>query len=294
MKRIAVVGVGLLGSAVASRLLQGGFQVAGYDTRPEVLQALAGAGLRAADSIADAVRDAELVFTVLPSLEAAEAVMSGAGGLCATAARGTVVCQMSTISPELARRLGEAAEGAGMPFLDTPISGTSAMVARGDSTLLVGGDAVLAERCQPVFSAVSARTVHMGPVGAATLAKLVTNLLVALNTAALAEALVLGEKGGLKADKMLELLSHSAAASRMMDIRGPLMAAGDYPPQMKLDLFLKDIRLMMEAGERLGVALPLTGTAQQLYQQASLAGLDGKDLAVVKTELERMAGMAKA
>lgn len=293
VQRIGVVGVGLLGSAVTGRLLQGGFQVAGYDIRPEQTQALSGQGLRVATSVADAARDAELVFMVLPSLDAAESVVTGPGGLAESAAQGTVICQMSTISPELTRRLAEAAEARGLPFLDTPISGTSAMVARGDSTLLVGGDAALAQRCAPVFSAVAARTVHMGPVGAASLAKLVTNLLVALNTASLAEALVLGEKGGLPAERMLELLSGSAASSRMMDIRGPLMAAGEYPPQMKLDLFLKDIRLMLEAGQHLGVSLPLTATAQQLYVQADKAGLSGQDLAVVKTELERMAGMGK-
>jgi 2-hydroxy-3-oxopropionate reductase len=293
MKQVAIIGVGLLGSAVASRLLEGGFQVAGYDTRPEQVKALAGRGLRAAGSIAEAVRGAELVFTVLPSLESAQAVMSGAGGLASSAARGTVICQMSTISPELTGTLAAAAQAAGLPFLDTPMSGTSAMVARGDCTLLVGGDEALAKRCQPVFSAVAPRTVHMGPVGAATLAKLVTNLLVALNTAALAEALVLGEKGGLQADRLLAMLSGSAAASRMMDIRGPLMASGEYPPQMKLDLFLKDIRLMLEAGQHLGVQLPLTAAAQRLYAEAAKAGRSGQDLAVIKTELERMAGMAR-
>lgn len=293
LQRIGVVGVGLLGSAVAGRLLQHGFVVAGYDTRPEQTRQLAGRGLRAAASVADAAREAELVFMVLPSLEAAEAVLAGPGGLAESAAPGTVICQMSTISPELTRKLAAAAGARGLSFLDTPISGTSAMVASGDSTLLVGGDPELARRCEPVFSAVAARTQHMGPVGAATLAKLVTNLLVALNTAALAEALVLAEKGGLPAGPMLELLSRSAAGSRMMDVRGPLMAAGEYPAQMKLDLFLKDIRLMREAGERLGAPLPLTTTAQQLYVQANDAGHGAEDLAVVKTELERTAGLDK-
>jgi 3-hydroxyisobutyrate dehydrogenase-like beta-hydroxyacid dehydrogenase len=294
VKRIGIVGVGLLGSAVASRLLQGGFQVAGYDTRPEQTQALATRGLRVATGIGEAARGAELVFMVLPSLESAEAVVTGPGGLAEAAARGTVLCQMSTISPELTTRLAQAAEARGLPYLDTPMSGTSAMVARGDCTLLTAGDEALARRCAPVFDAIAARTVHMGPVGAAALAKLVTNLLVALNTAALAEALVLGEKGGLKTERLLELLSNSAAASRMMDIRGPLMAARAYPAQMKLELFLKDIRLMLEAGERLGVQLPLTATAQRLYAQTAQAGFAGEDLAVVKTELERLAGIGAA
>lgn len=294
MKRIGIVGVGLLGSAVASRLLAGGFQVTGYDTRPEQLDALAAQGLRAAGSIAEAARGAEAVFTVLPSLESAEAVIAGSAGLAGTAAKGTVVIQMSTLSPELVKRLAQAVEAAGLAFLDAPISGTSAMVARGDCTILTGGDPALAQRCAPVLSAIAPRTVHMGPVGAAALAKLVTNLLVALNTVAAAEALVLAAKGGLAPQAMLELLGGTAASSRMLEIRGPLMAKGEYPPQMKLDLFLKDIRLMLEAGEQLGVPLPLTTAAQRLYAAAADADRAGQDLAVVMTELERMAGVERS
>ncbi len=292
MRNIGIIGVGLLGGAVAGRLLEAGFAVSGYDTRPEQSKALAGRGLRAAASIADAAKGAEAVFTVLPSLAAAEAVIAGKGGLAETAAKGTLILQMSTISPELTVRLAKAAEARGLVFLDTPISGTSAMVTRGDSILMTGGDAAVAKRCEKVFAAFAKRTVHMGPVGSAMLAKLVTNLLVALNTVALAEALVLGAKGGLTTKAMLELFRGTAADSRMLEIRGPLMEAGDYPPQMKLDLFLKDISLMLQEGQRLGVALPMTDTAQRLYQEAAGAGLAGQDLAVVKTTLERMAGLA--
>jgi 3-hydroxyisobutyrate dehydrogenase-like beta-hydroxyacid dehydrogenase len=125
----------------------------------------------------------------------------------------------------------------------------------------------------------------------ASLAKLVTNLLVALNTAALAEALVLSAKGGLKPAKMLEALAGTAASSRMMEIRGPLMAAEEFPPQMKLDIFLKDIRLMIEEGQRLEVPLPLTSTAQKLYIAASDTGAGSQDLAVVMKTLKRLAGL---
>jgi len=131
----------------------------------------------------------------------------------------------------------------------------------------------------------------MGAVGMASLAKLATNLLVALNTAALAEALVLAAKGGLDPAMLLNALTDSAADSHMMEVRGPLMVAGDFPPQMKLDLFLKDLRLMLEEGERLGVPLPLTSTAQQLYAATAAAGSGSQDLAVVITRLAQMAGL---
>jgi 3-hydroxyisobutyrate dehydrogenase-like beta-hydroxyacid dehydrogenase len=293
MRRIGLVGVGLLGSAVATRLLQHGFEVVGYDTRATQLDALRSQGLRAAASVAEAAADADAVFIILPSLESVEAVVCGPGGLVETAPRRTVLIQMSTISPELTRRLHTAAAAAGLPFLDAPISGTSAMVARGDCTILVGGDPALVQRCRPIFDAIAQQTVHLGAAGMAALAKLVTNLLVALNTAALAEALVLATKGGLDPATLLAAIQHSAGSSRMLDVRGPLMVSGAFPPQMKLDLFLKDLRLMLEEGQRLSVPLPLTSVAQQLYAAAAEAGAGAEDLAVVIMQLERMAGLTR-
>lgn len=293
MRRIGIVGVGLLGSPVASRLLQSGFEVTGYDTRPEQLEALAPQGLRAAATIAEAAMGAEAVFTILPSLESVEAVIGGPGGLIETAPGKSIILQMSTISPNLTRRLHKTALAKGLGFLDAPMSGTSAMVAHGDCTILVGGDPGHFQRCRPVFDAITQRTVHVGGAGMASLAKLVTNLLVALNTAALAEALVLGAKGGLNPAMMLEALAGTAASSRMMEIRGPLMAAEEFPPQMKLDIFLKDIRLMLEEGHRLGAPLPLTSTAQQLYTAASEAGEGSQDLAAVMKTLKRLAGLTR-
>ncbi len=294
MRRIGIVGVGLLGSAVAARLLQGGYEVIGYDTRLEPLQALAPQGLRAASSIAEAAEGCDAVFTILPSLESVEAVFLDPRGLVKVAPRETVLIQMSTISPQLTQRLAEAAKAGEVRFLDAPMSGTSAMVERGDCTILVGGDAGSVSACQPVFSAIASRVVQVGGIGSASLAKLATNLLVALNTAALAEALVLGAKGGIEHAQMLEVLQGTAASSRMMEIRGPSMVTGSFQPQMKLSLFLKDLRLMLEEAKRLGVSLPLTRTAQELYVAAGEAGLGPEDLASVIIQLERMAGFDRA
>lgn len=293
MKRIGIIGVGLLGSAVASRLLQAGFEVMGHDVRREQVAALAAQGLRAAGSVAEAGAGASAVITVLPSLESVDAVIRGKGGLIETLPRGAIIAQMSTISPALARDLAAAAATAGLGFLDAPVSGTSAMVARGDCTFFVGGEPAVAETCRPIFDAVGKRTIHIGAAGSASLVKLATNLMVGLNTAAVAEALVLGIKGGLDPARLLEILRESAATSRMVEVRGPLMVGHRFDPQMKIDLFLKDFRLMLEEGARLGVALPLTSLAQQLCTAASAAGHGSEDLAAMITTLEAMAGIRR-
>ena len=293
MRRVAVVGVGLLGSAVVRRLLAAGFEVAGHDTRATQLSALAASGLRPARSAAEAADGADAIFTILPSLEVVEAVIAGPRGLVAPAPRGATVLQMSTISPPLTRRLGEAAGARGLGFLDTPMSGTSGMVERGDCTIYVGGDPARAKACQPVFDAIARKTVHVGDVGAASLAKLVTNMLVILNTVSLAEALVLGAKGGLDPGRLVEVLKESAGGSRMVDVRGPLMASRRFEPQMTLDLFLKDFKLMIEEGLRLGVPLPLTSLAQQLVSATVASGHAAEDLSAVITTLETMAGLKR-
>lgn len=291
MRRIGIIGVGLLGTAVASRLLKGGFEVTGFDTRPEQVQALRAQGLRSATSIAEACVGADAVFTILPSLDSVEAVVRGPGGLLETAPREATLIQMSTISPDLTRRLGEAAQAKGLSFLDSPMSGTSAMVAKGDCVIIVAGDPARFEQCRPIFDAIARRTFHVGAIGMASLAKLATNLLVGLNTVALAEALVLAAKGGLSPARLVEILKESAAASKMLDIRGPLMAERRFEPQMKMDLFLKDFKLMLEEGQHLGVALPLTSLAYELCIATTAAGHREEDLAAIIKTFERLAGM---
>ena len=293
MKRIGIIGVGLLGSAVASRLLKGNFEVKGHDTRSGQIAALQAQGLRPANSVAEAAAEADAVFTILPSLETVETAILGAGGLIETAPRSCAIIQMSTISPDLTRRLAIAASANGHGYLDAPMSGTSAMVERGDCAIFVGGDRALAQSCRPVFDAIAKKTHYVGAAGMASLAKLATNLLVGLNTAALAEALVLGAKGGLAPALLLDILKQSAAASKMVDIRGPLMVSHRFDAQMKVDLFLKDFKLMLEEGRRLGVPLPLTSITQQLATATAVAGRGEEDLAAIVTTLEQLAGLGQ-
>jgi len=291
MKRIGIIGVGLLGSAVAARLLRAKFEVKGYDTRPEQVNSLHARGLIAAASVADVAAEADAVFTILPSLESVEATFLGTGGLIEAAPHSCTLIQMSTISPELTRRLGAAASAKGLAFLDAPMSGTSAMVERGDCAVFVAGDRAQAAACQTVFDAIAKKTVYAGDIGMASLAKLATNLLVGLNTAALAEAFVLGAKGGLAPAALFEILKDSAADSKMLEVRGPLMVSRRFDAQMKIDLFLKDFKLMLEEGRRLEVPLPLTSVIQQLATATAAAGRGDEDLAAIVTTFELLAGL---
>ena len=290
MSTIGIVGLGLLGHAIASRLIKAGHTVIGFDVLPDRVSALTAMGGTPASSAAAVAQSAEAVCTLLPSLATAEAVILGAGGILAGARPDLAVIQMSTISPTLTERLAREVTARGLGFLDCPVSGTSSMVERGDGIFFVGGDRALFERWQPVLESVLARAVLVGRVGQAMVLKLVANLLVALNSAAAAEALTLARKAGLDLPLALDVLNASAGASSMLKVRGPMIVRGEFPAQMKLDLFMKDIHLMQEAATAVGAPLPFTDLAERLYAAAQAQGHGGEDLAVVVTALDSASG----
>jgi len=289
MTTVGIVGLGLLGHAVASRLRGAGHAVIGHDIVPACVERLVGLGGVAAKSAAEVARGSELVCTILPSLVAVEEAILGPEGVAAGARAGQTICQISTISPGLTERLARETAARGLAFLDCPISGTSGMVAQGQGVFFVGGDPALYARWRPLLEAILPSAVHIGPAGQAMLLKLVANLLVALNSAAVAEALAMATRGGLDAARVVEVLSTGAATSRMLEVRGPLMARRDFPAQMKLDLFMKDLHLIQNAAGAVGSPLPLTDAAERLYAAALEAGHGTEDLAVVITALERAA-----
>lgn len=288
---VAVVGVGLLGTAVSGVLIDAGREVIGVDVLPEKLAALKARGGRTARSPAEAARSAREVFVVLPTLEAVEEAITGPEGVLAGASKETVIIQMSTISPGLAVRMDEAARARGAALLDAPVSGTSGMVARRDCVVTVGGEKTAFERCRPVLETIAKKVFHVGPCGSGSFLKLVTNLVMGLNGVVLAEGLTLARRAGLDPAQTVEILSHGAAASKILEVRGPLMAEGRFDPLMKIDLFLKDIRLILESAQALHVPLPLTGTMQQLYTAAFAAGQAKDDLAGIVRVFEAMAGL---
>jgi putative dehydrogenase len=284
---VGIIGLGLLGHAVASRLLAAGQQVVGHDVLPEKVEALAALGVRPAPSAEAVAQAADPVCTLLPSLAAVEEAILGPTGILARARPGQTVVQMSTISRGLTERLAREVGARGLAFLDCPVSGTSAMVARGEGILFVGGPSAAFDRWRPLLETILPRAVHVGEAGQATVVKLAANLLVGLHTAAAAEVLDLVRKAGLDPGRILEILAASAGTSRMLELRGPMIVRDQFPPQMKLDLFLKDLGLILDAGRQVGASLPLTALAQQLYVAAAAAGRGGEDLAVVATALEK-------
>ena len=285
---VGVIGLGLLGYAVAARLRAAGHRVAGYDVvaeRRDALKALGGEPLGSIEAVASGH---DIVCTLLPSLAAVEEVILGRDGIVETARAGTTVVQMSTISPALTERLDKDVTARGLGFLDCPVSGTSGMVERGNGVIFVGGARPLFDRWQSVLDAVLPRPVYVGRAGQAMTLKLVANLLVALHSAAAAEALTMARRAGLDLGLALDVLGSGAATSRMLEVRGPLIVKGEFPAQMKLDLFMKDLHLIQDAARDVGAPLPLTDVAERLYGAVAADGHGGEDLAVVVRAIEAL------
>ncbi len=280
MATMGMVGLGLLGHALASRLRAAGHAVIGFDVAPERQDALVALGGIAAADASEVATRSEAVCTVLPSLAAVEDVVAGLD-------EANVIIQMSTISPGLTARLARLAADRGQTFLDCPVSGTASMVARGDGIIFVGSERAAYDRWRAVLETMLPRAVHVGRAGQAMTLKLVANLLVGVHSAAAAEALAMARHAGLDMKTAFDVLASGAGASRMLEVRGPMMLGDIFPPQMKLDLFMKDLHLIQDAAREVGASTPLTDVAERLYAAVQAAGHGGEDLAVVVKALEK-------
>jgi len=279
---VGMVGLGLMGTAMYGNLLPAGFQVIGYDVLPEKVAALVAAGGKGAGSAAEVARGADLVISSLPHGGIVEEAMLGPGGAAEGGRPGLTVIETSTVAPELAREVARRLAEREIILLDATISGISHMVARKDCIFMVGGDRGAYERCEPIWDALARRAYYLGPNGAGAMMKLVANLVTGVNSVVVAEGLALGMKAGLDAAQMREILMDSAAASRMVDIRGQFMVERKYtPPVATIEIFMKDAELMLDAGRRLGLPLPFVETMQRVFQATKSDGHGQHEVASV-------------
>lgn len=271
---VGLIGVGLMGTALAERLIGHGFDVFGYDVEPSRREALARLGARAATSAGAVLSTCPRVVLSLPDLNVVETVL---GAEAASLREGQMLLDTTTGAPAQAERLGAELARRGMEYLDATVSGSSAQVRRAEVTLLVGGTEDAFARCRDLFDCFARTAYHVGPCGSGAKMKLVTNLVLGLNRAALAEGLAFARHLGLDATRALALLRDSMAYSRIMDSKGEKMVHGDFEPQARLTQHLKDVRLILAAAEASGLRLPLSQAHRHLLETAEAAGYGALD-----------------
>ena len=287
---IGVIGLGIMGSAISANLLKAGFEVIGYDIRPECIETLEGQGGSGATCVREVAETAEIILTSLPSVAALQEVVSGPDGLLTSAKTDLIIVEVSTFPIEAKQKTLELLKEKGMHMLDCPLSGTGAQAVNKDLTVYASGNRQLCETCRPVFEGFARANYYIGEFGAGSRMKFIANLLVAVHNVASAEAFVLGIKAGLDPDLIYKVISDGAGTSRMLEVRGPMMAAGEYDPAtMKVGVFQKDLDIITAFAKTLQCPTPLLSTSCQIYTQALAGGRSQQDTASVCAVLEEMA-----
>jgi 3-hydroxyisobutyrate dehydrogenase-like beta-hydroxyacid dehydrogenase len=288
---IGFIGLGAMGGGMAANLLKAGYQLLVNDIDGAKVAALVARGATAAATPAEAARGSARTITMVETTAQTEDVILGPNGIIAGAARGHAVAMMSTIDPNAARGIHDRLADAGIAMLDAPVSGGSARAQSGELSVIAGGDAAAFEACRPMFRAMSANQFHVGGIGQGLALKLVNNMLIQVNTVAIAEAFVMGAKAGLDPKVMYDVIKVSTGASFALDFRVPRMLAGDFTPGGTVDISYKDQELETAFAKSLGVPLFLANVSQQVYQMARAAGLSKQDGASVVKLYEQMAGV---
>jgi 3-hydroxyisobutyrate dehydrogenase len=270
---VGFIGLGIMGRGMAANLLRAGFEVCVWNRTRERMQPLLDAGATGAERPAEVARRCGVVFTCVSDTPDVEAVLMGEEGVIHGAAPGTLVVDMSTISPEATRRLAHRLAERGVSILDAPVSGGSEGAARGTLSIMVGGEAEHVARAMPYFQAMGKTITHVGGIGAGQTVKLVNQILVVVTMLGVSEALLLAEAGGLDLEKTLAAVAGGAAGSWMLSNRGPQVIARDWRPGFTIDLQQKDLRLVLESARSLGVPVLGTSLVNQLYTTLQSRGL---------------------
>jgi 2-hydroxy-3-oxopropionate reductase len=290
--RLGFIGLGSLGAPMAGHLRAAGHALF-VTTRSKVPQALLDAGAVACADAAEVARQADIIFTMVPDTPDVETVLFGAGGVAeglAGAGQGKVVVDMSSISPIETKAFAERIAALGAAYLDAPVSGGEVGAKAASLTIMVGGESAVFDRVLPLFQLMGKNITHVGGVGAGQTTKVANQIIVALNIAAVSEALVFASKAGADPAKVRQALMGGFASSRILEVHGERMIKRTFNPGFRIKLHQKDLNLALQGARAMGVALPQTASAAQLMQACAAHGLADMDHSALVRALELMAG----
>ncbi len=272
-ERIGFIGLGIMGRGMAKNLLKAGFQVCVWNRTPERSEPFLALGASVGESPADVAQQSDIIITCVSDTPDVQAVIIGLEGIIHTVLEGSLVIDMSTISPQVTKDLGATLAAKGVHMLDAPISGGSEGAENGTLSIMIGGDTAQVERAMPCFEAMGKTITHVGPQGAGQAVKLVNQILVVVTMLGVSEALLFAEASGVDLEKTLAAVTKGAAGSWMLSNRGPQVIERDWRPGFTIDLQQKDLRLVLEAADEMGVPVLGTSMIHQFYRTLQNRGL---------------------
>jgi 2-hydroxy-3-oxopropionate reductase len=288
---IGFIGPGIMGRPMALNLIKGGYKLWAYARRPETLQPLTSAGATACATASELAKHADVIFTIVSDTPDVEAVIFGEQGIANHARPGSVIVDMSTISPTATKAFAERLEKLGLEMLDAPVSGGETGAINATLSIMVGGKSNVFDRVKPLFECMGKNIVHIGGNGAGQVAKACNQIVVAVTIEAVAEALTFARKNGADPAKVREALMGGFAGSKIMEVHGKRMLDNDFKPGFKVGLHQKDMRIVMETAHQLGVALPAAAMVTQHLNALMGTGDTNLDSAAIVKVIERMSGM---
>ncbi len=291
MERVGFVGLGIMGAAMAKNLLGAGHELVVHNRTRVKAELFAGQGTEVANSPREVAEKSDVVITMLPGPLEVREVIAGENGLLEGAREGSLIVDMSTSSPLLARELYRAARNGGVGMLDAPVSGGDVGAIDGTLSIMVGGDEDDFGRAGPLFGAMGASFVHVGGAGAGQVVKACNQVVVALVIGAVSEALVLGSKAGVAPERLVEVLSGGLAASKVLEVKGEKLLSHDFAPGGKVEYHRKDLGIALAAGREHGAALPVTALVDQMFGALVTRGRGGWDHSALITLIEEWSGV---
>jgi len=286
--KIGFIGLGIMGAPMAGHLRAAGHELF-VNTRSQVPASLTDAGAVACKTPAEVAKNAEVIFTMVPDTPDVELVLFGENGVAAGLSAGKTVVDMSSISPIETQAFAKRIEATGADWLDAPVSGGEVGAKAASLTIMVGGKAAVFERVQPLFALMGKNITHVGDAGAGQITKVANQIIVALNIAAVGEALVFASKAGADPAKVRAALMGGFASSRILEVHGERMIKRTFNPGFRIKLHQKDLNLALQGAKALGVSLPQTANAAQLMQACAANGLGDSDHSALVKALEMMA-----
>jgi len=288
---VGFIGLGIMGKPMAKNLRKAGYPLVVHNRSQGAVQELAGLGAKRGASPREVAAQAKTIITMLPNSPDVELVALGPNGIIEGAQPGSLLVDMSTISPIVSQKVAAALKPKGMAMLDAPVSGGEKGAIEAALSIMVGGEKGDFDRAHPPFQAMGKTITHLGPIGSGGFLKLANQIIVAINLTAIAEALTLGTRAGIDLELMITALSGGLAGSRCLDQKKANYLSHTYNPGFKIDLHFKDLGLIMEAARALNVPLPTTAVVQELFNALRVKGRGGLDHSAIVTLLEDLANV---
>lgn len=286
--KIGFVGLGIMGKPMAKNLIKDGYEVICYDFNQSNMDEVAAAGASTAKNSQELANQSDIVITMLPNSPNVEAALFSEEGIAAGISEGKIVIDMSSINPVSSQRFAEKLAGLGVEFLDAPVSGGEPKAIDGTIAVMVGGKKKVFDQCYELLLSMASSVTHIGEVGAGNIAKLANQIIVAINIAAVGEALSFATKAGADPELVYQGIRGGLAGSTVMDAKSPMILNRDFDPGFRIELHIKDLQNALDTSHMINAGIPLTAQLMEIMQVLKNDGLEKKDHSAIACYYEKI------